>query len=465
MKEKNFSIKIEYLFKRLELGEEAFTKLFWNEKRSTLYTRKKSVIGKWLEGDIDKPKGFYFDTYPIAKLQSKDKPFFSKSSFLEDSFIEFKKRVDEYVNHITQPKVYFEYKYLYYYNSDLAIVTYDNLETIEEIERGLYRVKLNPPILYKEQEFEPYYGKLQIIKDYYHFSIENSFERVTLYFMLNKGYKTNRTIYGLSLGLSFDKGFPVSRKMLLSKYILSAKEEREFYLNANENEILLADESSDSIYSNKEENYLQNLNKKINNLATYTQKANKILDKDINKIKNLKFDSEKLKQIGYSIDTFLEKKQLESDDVLQKLIGTWHYYGYGSLADENRKFKIWDMSVEIDVYKQVKYFIDGELLFRGDINTTYNKYKSYIRLYSINSSDLIITTFYNKEVYRKIFKVSVLSKQYGIEYDMISLGFFSKDKLELNVIEETLGDTKEVLFNANGQLEQRITELYKKLEY
>jgi hypothetical protein len=465
MKKKNFSIKIEYLFKRLDLGEEAFTKLFWNEEKSTLYTRKKSVIGKWLEGDIDKPKGFYFDTYPIAKLQNKDKPFFTKSSFLEDSFIEFKKRVDKYVNHSTQPKVNFEYKYIYNFNKYFNTVTYRTINIIEKISQDKYKIELLNSDIYKKKGFEPYYGEVQIIKDYYHFSIENSFERVTLYFMLNKGYKTNHSIYGISLGLSFNKGFPVSRKMLLSKNILNAQEENEFYLHANESTVLVADESSENTYSTKEENYLRSFNKRIDNLSTYTQKANKILDRDINKIKHLRFYSEKLKQIGYSIDTFLEKKQLQSDDVLQKLIGTWHYYGYGSLADENGKFKIWDMSVEIDVYKQVKYFIDGELLFRGDINTTYNKYKSYIRLYSINSSDLIITTFYNKEVYRKIFKVSVLSKQYGIEYDMISLGFFSKDKLELNVIEETLGDTKEVLFNANGQLEERVTELYKKLEY
>ncbi len=202
----------------------------------------------------------------------------------------------------------------------------------------------------------------------------------------------------------------------------------------------------------------------INPQPIYTP-TYKILDKDINKVKHLRFDFEKLKQIRYSIDTFLEKKQLQSDDVLQKLIGTWHYYCYGSVADERGTFKLWEIVVTIDARKQVDCSVDGELLFRGDINTSYNKDKSYIRLFSIPSSALAIITFYNKEIYKNIFKVSELDNQYGIEYEMMSLGLFSKNKLELNVAKETLGDAKEVLFNANGQLEERVNELYKKLEY
>ena len=465
MKKKNFSIKIEYLFKKLELGEEEFTKLFWNNEKSTLYTRKKSVIGKWLEGDIDKPKGFYFHTYPISKLQSNGKPFFSKSSFLEDSVIEFKKRVDEYVNHRREPKINFEYKYIYNFNNYFNTVTYRRINILEEISPNRYKIELLNSYIYKKKGFEPYYGEVEIIKDYYHFSVKNSFERATLYFMLNKGYKTNNAIYGISLGLSFDKGFPVSRKMLLTKNILNAQEENEFYLHANEHEVIVADEANQNIYTTKEENYLQNLNRKINTLALYTKKANKIVDRDFHKIKNLKFDYQKLKQIGYSIDTFLEKKQLKSDNVLQQLIGTWYYYCYGSVANEHGTFKLWEIDVTINAHKQVNCSIDGEVLFRGDINTSYNKHKSYIRLFSIPSSSLAIITFYNKEIYKKIFKVSELDNQYGIEYDMISLGFFSKNKLELNVVKETLGDTKEVLFNANGQLEKRVNELYRRLEY
>jgi len=124
-----------------------------------------------------------------------------------------------------------------------------------------------------------------------------------------------------------------------------------------------------------------------------------------------------------------------------------------------------EIDITINVHKEVNCSIDGEVLFRGDINTSYNKHKSYIRLFSIPSSTLAIITFYNKEIYKKIFKVSELDNQYGIEYDMISLGFFSKNKLEPNVVKETLGETKEVLFNANGQLEKRVNELYRRLEY
>ena len=465
MKEKIFSMKIEYLFKRVELGEEAFTQLFWNKNKSTLYTRKKSVIGKWLEEDIDKPKGFYFDTYPISKLKSNNIPFFTKSSFLEDSFNEFKKRVDEYVDYTAQPKISFDYKYIYNFNRYFNTITYREITLLEEINSNKYKIKLSNLNIYKDRELEPYYGEVEIIKDYYYFSLKNNFEIVTFYFMLGTGYKINKSIHGVSLGLSFNKGFPVSRKMLLTKDILNTQEKNEFYLHGNESTVLVADESSKHTYSTKEENYLEDLNRKINNLAIYTKKANSILDRDINKVKNLKFNFEELKQIGDYINNFLEKKQLESDHILQRLTGKWHCYCYGTVADKHGRFKIWNMTAKIESNKQIKVEIDGNLLLKGELNTTYNKYKSYIKLYHIVSSELTILTFYNKEVYKNIFKVSVLSNEYGREYDTVSLGFFSKKELELESVRETLGEAKEVLFSAKGEIEERINELYKKLEY
>ncbi len=465
MKKNSFSKKIEYLFKRLGLEEDAFTKLFWNEKKTTLYARKKSVIGKWLEEDIKKPKGFYFDTYPISKLQNNNRPFFTKSSFLDDSFDEFKKRVDEYVDYIAQPKIDFDYRYIYSFNRYFNAVTYKKITILEKISQDRYKIELSNSHVYKDREFEPYYGEIEIIKDYYYISIKNSFETVTFYFMLSKGYKTNDSIYGVSLGLSFNKGFPVSRKMLLTKRLLTTQEENEFYLHANESTVIVADESSEHTYSTKEENYLKNINRRINNLAIFTQKANSILDRDIDKVKHLKFNSKGLDKINNSINRFLEKKQLELDDILQKLIGKWYCYCYGTIADESGKFKIWTMNTEIDRNKKVKAFIDETCILEGELNTTYNKYKSYIKLNHIFSSELALITFYNKEVYKKIFKVTIFSNKYGQEYDAISIGFLSREELKLDIVRETLGDAKEALFTSNGNIEKRINELYKKIEY
>ena len=461
MKKNSFSKKIEYLFKRLGLEEDAFTKLFWNEKKTTLYARKKSVIGKWLEGDIEKPKGFYFDTYPISKLQNNNRPFFTKSSFLDDSFDEFKKRVDEYVDYIAQPKIDFDYRYIYSFNRYFNTITYKKITILEEISKNRYKIELSKSHIYKDREFDPYYGEVEIIKDYYYISVKNSFETVTFYFMLSKGYKTNESIYGVSLGLSFNKGFPVSRKVLLTKRLLTTQEENEFYLHANESTVIVADESSEHTYSTKEENYLKSINKQINNLAIFTEKANSILDRDIDKVKYLKFNSKRLDKINNSINRFLEQKQLELDDILQKLIGKWYCYCYGTTTDESGKLKIWNMRAEIYSNKKVKVYIDETLLLEGELNTTYNKYKSYIKLNHTISSQLTIISFYNREVYKKIFKVTIFSNKDGQEYDTVSIGFLSREELKLDIVRETLGDEKEALFTSNRNIEERISNLYR----
>ena len=279
MKKNIFSQKIEYLFKSLRVEEEEFTKLFWNSSKTTLRIRKKSVIEKWYEGDIAQPKAFYFNTYPISKLKKEDKYFFTKSSFLSEPFDEFKKRVDDYISYISQPKDSFEYKYIYYYDINLAQITFVRLHILEELTNHKYRVKVITSDLYRDKEFEPYYGQLEIIKEYYYISVKNSFEIVSFYFMLNRGYKNSDSIYGLRLGLSYDKGCPISEKNLLSKNILSQEEENELYLHINESEILLADESNKSI----EQNYIKKIYEKIINLATYSRRVREIFDDTLNK--------------------------------------------------------------------------------------------------------------------------------------------------------------------------------------
>jgi len=283
VKKNIFSQKIKYLFETLKIEEEEFIKLFWDGSKTTLKIRKKSVVEKWYEGDIAQPKAFYFDTYPISKIKIEDRYFFTKSSFLSEPFDEFKKRVDEYVSYISQPKERFEYKYIYYYDTNLAEITFVKLYVLEELSNHRYKIKIMTSDLYKDREFEPYYGQLEIIKDYYYISVKNSFEIVSFYFILNRGYKNSDEIYGLRLGLSYNKGSPISEKNLLSKNILSKKAERELYLHINESEILIADESNENIDSDIKRNYIKKIYKKIRDITTYSKRVREIFDESLNK--------------------------------------------------------------------------------------------------------------------------------------------------------------------------------------
>ncbi|NEW60645.1 hypothetical protein GSY74_05055, partial [Sulfurovum sp. bin170] len=283
MKQNLFSQKIAYLFKSLNITEDEFVKLFWNGTKPSFSARKKSVIDKWYEGDIAQAKAFHFDTYPISRLHRGGQPFFTKGSFLDDPIEEFKKRVDIYIAYTTQPKNLFEYKYIYYYDINLKVVTHVKLYTVEEIDRDRYKIRMITSELYKDRDIDTYHGELNIINDYYHISVKNSFEIVTFYFMLNKGFRNNSAIYGLRLGLSYDKGLPISGKNLLSKKILSKEEEEQFYLNANESDTLISEESSQDIYSSPKRNYLKKLHNKISDITIFMKKSREILSQSVDR--------------------------------------------------------------------------------------------------------------------------------------------------------------------------------------
>ena len=622
MKKNLFSKKIKYLFETLNLGEEELVKLFWNGIKPSYGVRKKSVIDKWYNKDILNPKAFHFDTYPISKLNQNGKPFFSKDAFLYEEFSDFKKKVDRYSAYTTQPKNSFDYKYIYYYDINLKKVTHLKLYTIEEIDNSKYRVKMLISTLYTEKEIDNYEGELNIINDYYHLTLKNNFEIVTFYFMLNKGFRNNSAIYGLRLGLSYDKGLPISGKNLLSKKLLSAEDEELFYLNASECDTLVSHESTFNIYDSMKQNYLEKIHSKISDIALYIEKSKKILHQSINKdiyiniffsglgslynisnkveknqtfftsrrrnaknifikkliysknsscifvypifskdttlfhsedtlskgtlniivdsikkgisiemiimitpnyviteyekesiakliniganiricstdidtsvssydfiynsskevaiyrnigdricyfkvtnnqdsINNLSYNFEIIKKNSYSFDDFIAQKHIKLDDSrLKALVGTWYVYSYGSIKKED-KTKIWEIRYQIDSKKNIKCYIGDELRYTGRLTLQLN-HKSYIVLTSNNSYNITFITFHNKDMYKKIFKISMIFSQLSIDKDMTTFGLFSKVKLDLDKVRKTLGDDEQITLKESHLLEERVKKL------
>ncbi len=628
MKKNSFSKKIEYLFNNLNITEEEFVKLFWNGKKPNLSVRKKTVIGKWYEGDISQAKAFYFDTYPISKLHSNGQTFFTKNAFLEDSFENFKKRVDIYIAHTTRPKNLFEYKYIYYYDINLKVVTYVKLYTEEELNNNKYKIRLISSDLYKNRDINTYYGELHIINDYYHISVKNNFEIITFYFILNKGLSNNSAIYGLRLGLSYDKGLPISGKNLLSKKILSPEEEEKFYLNANESDTLISDESIQDIYSLEQENYLKKLHNKIDNLSLFMKKTKETLihtiesdiyinlfynglsslnhiskkvynnrtfysyrrrstrkiflqqlslrsgttctfvyplftkdsslfdeegknskeslnhilevinngleiqmilvvrqENEINQytkewikkfihsgakvkiaikenishlvnsydflyesskniaiyrntgdrvyyfkvttnhdlINNLSYDFDIIQKYSFEFQDYLNQSHQNISKELNDLIGTWYAYSYGTMEIEG-KTKIWEIRYEIDKQKKITAFYADKLTYNGHLYLE-NPKRSYIVLTSLISLNQSFITFYNKDIHKKIFKISMIYNQFSMERDMMTFGILSKTQLELDIVRKTLGEQHESSLKESAKLEERIKNLYIKYEF
>ena len=627
MEEQLFSYKIKYLFNSLKLNQKEFVKLFWNGELKTLNTRAKT-IDNWLHNDIRQPKGFYFNDYKISTLMIEDsKTVFSKNSFMYDSFEEFKLQVDTYVAYQERPKELFEYKYIYYFDANRNEIAYTELNTIKEINNNEYIVELMPSQFYKNKGVKTYKGTLKIDKDYYHISVTNNFETLTFYFMLSKGYAHHNKVNGIGLGLSYDKGLPLSTKDLLTKEKLSPEEELDFYLNANESEYLISDNSFDNLYMDVKTNYLNKFHHKLDNLSTFITKSRTILNtvvdndvylnifhksfislnemsknvatshkyfiarrrmatkiflksiatrknsacyivypifkndsilfdkndkrskksldlninlsknglkierifvidkhyemtkyfkdtiskfqkagitvymvfkediEDINimsydfayseekdvaiyrniqdricyfqvsilkeKIRNLSYDFEKIKEMSFKFDDFLEKKSFSNDDTLEKLIGTWNWYFYSSMQ-ENEKVEVWNFTLKIESSGEVYFYNEKykDLNFKGMVDTTYSNNQSFIKASAKKSNNLTLIFIENRDIHKEVFKVSLLDKQRGIHRNMASFGIFSRVALLESEVIKALGeDVKETRFMEQDGFDKRINGL------
>jgi len=100
------------------------------------------------------------------------------------------------------------------------------------------------------------------------------------------------------------------------------------------------------------------------------------------------------------------------------------------------------------------------LYFMGYINTEYNKHQAFIYLTSLDSHTLSIIVINKENIYKDIFKVSMIDKKVGTNYDMATFGIFSKIELDEKVVKDLLGNIDEVMLRENIALEQRINKFY-----
>jgi hypothetical protein len=287
-----FQKKISYLFeefKKAEICDEKGLVELFSENGIYSNTRKKTVIDKWLNGDMKQPPKnilFSFNQYPISyeyKLPN-GKNAFSKESFLSSSFSfdSFKQEVDEYIAYKNRPISLLEYNYIYYYYRKKKKIVYAKLETEEKINQNKYVIKIIPPLSSTGKKIPPYKGILEINNERYYISVKNDVEILTLYFVLGRGYADNSKVYGIGLGISHKKGLVEATKELLSKRKLTKEEEDELYLSLNESEYLIADEIEYTDSIKKE--YLKKINTKLNNLTTFisTSKESLTLQNKVN---------------------------------------------------------------------------------------------------------------------------------------------------------------------------------------
>jgi hypothetical protein len=66
----------------------------------------------------------------------------------------------------------------------------------------------------------------------------------------------------------------------------------------------------------------------------------------------------------------------------------------------------------------------------------------------------------HQNIYKDIFKVTMIRKQFGTTLDMVTFGIFSRKELDETLVKKALGNVNEVMLRESIELEQRINELY-----
>ncbi|HFU76159.1 MAG TPA: hypothetical protein ENK66_07930, partial [Arcobacter sp.] len=276
MKKTLFQEKINYLFNELKFeGREKDFVAWFSEKGHNYSARKKVVINNWLLGEMNKNPYWKFDKFPISKENIDGVLAFPKHCFLKAESLEgFKNRVDSYGLHQiyrTPQKFEFQYKYIYYFNFHKRRILDAELNIKEEIfPKKEYRIEIIPHNLdFDTEELTTYTGSLKIDDDGdYFISTANNFETMTAYFLKNKSY-TSTKLYGLALGLSYDKKIPLCNKNVITKERLSEQEKEKLYWILNETEYLISDESLNNTNENIQTKYFNKFYEKLENLNTF----------------------------------------------------------------------------------------------------------------------------------------------------------------------------------------------------
>ena len=283
-----FQEKINYLFTTLNLDKKEFVKLFSNKKHR-YSDRKKTIIDKWLKGKMKKYPNLEYQKYPISKKEIEGILIFPENCFKdEESLNIFKERVDNYNSnmiYINYKKFEFDYKYIYYFDRHKKEILEANFFITMEIkEEKEYKIKIIPNDFYfNSGKISEYTGILYIDEEGdFLISVRNNFETLRGYFLKPRGYNTNnKKLHGLMLGRSYNQGFPLCNKNILTNKKLNEKERTELYYILNESEDLISNENFEPFYKTHKEKYFNKFYEKIENLNSFMLNAQNLLKKEI----------------------------------------------------------------------------------------------------------------------------------------------------------------------------------------
>jgi len=152
-------------------------------------------------------------------------------------------------------------------------------------------------------------------------------------------------------------------------------------------------------------------------------------------------------------DTFINKQYklcVNNNPILQKIVGEWYIYAYGSN-------KLYEDRLTIFQNGTVDYYYKDK---ETDIGKIINyKYQSIILLNDIVDKRLFTITF-DHEDYKinRAFTIKIVAKQYKSNNDILTIGIMSKEPIKTEKVCEILGDIDNVRILEKGNVDSRLTD-------
>ncbi len=176
-----------------------------------------------------------------------------------------------------------------------------------------------------------------------------------------------------------------------------------------------------------------------------------------NLIDDIAVDYKTIRSKSYKFSDFLKQDNSYNQSLLDRLDGTFFHYSYGSKeGKKNGQLHFWNnRKATISRKGEVKYFEDNKIIALGNIRT--NENQSCINMADKNTKNSISISFDNADI-GYLFKVIKIDKQFMEDGDMVSIGLFSRKKLEDSVAKELLGDEEKTIFIIPSNIKKSIAK-------
>ncbi len=296
--------------------------------------------------------------------------------------------------------------------------------------------------IYKE---ESVYIVLPIFKDKSNIFLYESFEKKSikeLFIDLARG------------GMKFEIVFVIEklqdyRNEKMNKVLRELKETGFKLLFVSKNEIENLVESYDFFYTQSKSSVIKKSH--IRNTKRF------IVTDSKEQIRSSIVDFQRINEHSYTYDEVMDNSCniCQNDLILQKLLGVWHCYSYGSFEDEKNRPVLWEIMLEIKADYTILMKMQDKISSNGKLEVFKEE-----SVFSIQSSQRDGNTFMiltNRKI-KPITSLMIYSKQLHKDADMATVGIISRQQLLPEDAKKLLGKYEHSVLKVSPKFQTKIDD-------